>query len=273
MWILKIIRLSFHIMSNKISMKTNLCIVITLLFVLISGNCYSNKDILVKGGTFVTKRDKNDEKWKNKTVVVKDFYIDKYEVTVAEFAEFIAKTGYVTWAEKPNHRCVVYGGKEKGNVNWRCNASGNIRPKSEHDRPVLFLTPMDALNYAIWCGKRLPTEDEWEYAARGGVKSKDTRFAGSNILKNVAHYDENSSIDVFPIASLLPNELGLYDMFGNVYEMCSDFRILSGTKVTIVKGLSFIDCIERFSYHHYFFTVFDSSPTFRTGFRCVKSIN
>ena len=70
---------------------------------------------------------------------------------------------------------------------------------------------------------RLPTEAEWEYAARGGNKSKGYKYSGSNDIGSVAWYDSNSSTKTHAVATKSPNELGLYDMSGNVYEWCSDW--------------------------------------------------
>ena len=68
----------------------------------------------------------------------------------------------------------------------------------------------------------MPTEAEWEYAARGGSKSRGYKYAGGNTLDNVAFYDENSGDSTHPVGWKLPNELGLYDMSGNVGEWCQD---------------------------------------------------
>ena len=96
-------------------------------------------------------------------------------------------------------------------------------PKSEirYDAAIEFTDKLSELTGVKFT---LPTEAQWEFAARGGNKSRGYRYSGSNNLDDVAWYWDNSKLLIHPIKQLKPNELGIYDMCGNVYEWCLDWR-------------------------------------------------
>ncbi len=135
--------------------------------------------------------------------------------------------------EKPTHQVTLssyYIGKtEVTQELWQAvmgstpsNFSGTNLPveKVSWDDCQTFITKLNSLT-----GKnfRLPTEAEWEFAARGGNKSLGYKYSGSNMLSNVAWFYDNSSSKTHPVGTKAPNELGIYDMSGNVWEWCSDY--------------------------------------------------
>lgn len=158
------------------------------------------KEVFIEGGLFQMGCNKWDAAEKPvHTVSVNDFYMGKYEVTQKQWRAIMGR----------NHGELRFKGCDQcpvENVSW-----GEI-----HDFLKKLSTKM---------GKtyRLPTEAEWEYAARGGKQSQGyNTYSGSNTLEEVAWYSENSDLKTHPVGQKKPNELGLYDMIGNVAEWCSD---------------------------------------------------
>ncbi|MCB9305341.1 MAG: formylglycine-generating enzyme family protein [Lewinellaceae bacterium] len=191
--------------------------------------------VRIPGGTF--QMGSNDGESHEKpvhSVTVSDFYLSKYEVTLAEFKAFVDATGYRTDAEKAGVSGVyIEGWKDQNGVNWKYDTRGNLRPSGEYNHPVIHVSWNDAVAYCDWLSKktgqayRLPTEAEWEYAAGGGSNAR-TKWSSTSDENNLTRYanlggNEDGYLTTAPVGSLQPNTLGLYDMSGNVLEWCSDW--------------------------------------------------
>lgn len=153
--------------------------------------------VLVTGGTFQMGSLINADEQPVHAVTVSSFFLDAKEVTVAQYR---AST-FVTGRTMPS--APAWG--------W------------SDDNPICIVNWNDAIAYAQWAGKRLPTEAEWEYAARGGNTSAAHTYSGSNTIGDVAWYTTNSGSRTHDVGTKIPNELGVYDMSGNVFEWCSDY--------------------------------------------------
>lgn len=163
-------------------------------------------------------------------VEVSAFYMSRFMLTVEQFKFFVDQTGYKTAADSVKGGFVIDHddvlGFKKG-VDWTCDELGKKR--TENNYPILYVNWQDAGAFCNWLSNltrdkyRLPTEAEWEYAARGGNKSRQYKYSGSNTLDSVAWHGRNSNLLVQPVGTKQPNELGLYDMSGNVWQWCRDW--------------------------------------------------
>ncbi|MDD6817266.1 MAG: formylglycine-generating enzyme family protein [Prevotellaceae bacterium] len=135
--------------------------------------------------------------------------------------------------EKPVHQVTLssyyIGQTEVTQALWEAVMGNNPSGFKGDNIPVEWVSWDDCQDFVIklnqLTGKRfrLPTEAEWEYACRGGKKSRGYKYSGSNTIEDVAWYKSNSSDETHPVATKSPNELGIYDMSGNVWEWCQDW--------------------------------------------------
>ncbi|MFM9946975.1 MAG: formylglycine-generating enzyme family protein [Saprospiraceae bacterium] len=188
--------------------------------------------IFVEGGHFQMGGDGHDYEKPIHEVTLSDFYIGKCPVTVGEFETFIQATSYQTDADKKGTSLVFESGSwnDKSGVNWKCGVDGSPRPRNDYNHPVIHVSWNDAVAYCAWLSEqtgknyRLPSEAQWEYAAGGGSNNR-TKWAGTNSeseLEKYAWFNKNSKNKTHPVGELAPNQLGLYDMSGNVWEWCQD---------------------------------------------------
>ena len=144
--------------------------------------------------------------------------------------------------EKPSHSVTLsdfyIGETEVTQALWKAVMGNNPSDFKGDNLPVENVSWNDCQGFVMklnqLTGKtfRLPTEAEWEYAARGGNKSQQYKYAGSNSLSDVAWYSDNSGDKTHPVKTKNPNALGLYDMCGNVWELCSDWYLKDYYKVS-----------------------------------------
>ena len=191
-----------------------------------------------------------------RTVYIDDFYIDTHEVTNAEYREFIMTTP--EWQKDGTEA------RRLSDADYLKHWNGNDYPTGKGEHPVVYVSWHAAQAYAEWAGKRLPTEDEWEKAARGGLVGQKYPW-GDSIDATKANYDFSVG-DTVNVGTYPANDYGLYDMAGNVWEWCADTY---DEDYRVLRGGSWFDT-ERFVR----VSVRGGSPPLFTsayyGFRCAK---
>ncbi|AIF44443.1 formylglycine-generating enzyme family protein [Virgibacillus sp. SK37] len=219
---------------------------------------FKEKMVYLSGGEFLMGTEDRDgfsadNEGPIRKVNVKPFYIDKTSVSNREFKQFIDETGYVTDAENYGWSFVFYKflsqeqqkkfQQPQGTPWWFAvekaywfqpeGEGSSVEERMEH--PVIHVSWNDAKAFCDWAGKRLPTEKEWEFAARGGLEQKKYVW-GDELHPNGEHYcniwqgnfprtntEEDGYLGTAPVESFPPNGYGLYNMAGNVWEWCSNW--------------------------------------------------
>lgn len=320
-------------------LKQHTSLLLLLLFVITSCTQHTITEkegmVLIPAGTFDMGGDNEQarkDEFPKHPIALKAYWMDVTEVTNAQFQKFVDATHYKTTAEKhfeyqdqqgETHMqkagSLVFNTLQKDEesnpntwwkfvegANWKHPQGPTSTIKGKENFPVVQVSWLDAEAYCKWAGKRLPTEAEWEFAARGGLENMNYTWGNEPAAKgkqkcNIWNGDfpfVNTLADKFersaPVKSFAPNKYGLYDVAGNVWEWCSDWydadfylkcvensifknpenKLASEWKEKVVRGGSFL-CND--SYCSGFRMSARMQSNLETslehiGFRCVKEV-
>ena len=279
-----------------------------------------NKMAFIKGGVFTMGTDDailpQDGEGPARKVEVSEFYMNIYEVSNSEFAEFAEETGYITEAETFGDSFVLdilLSEEVKSEItqaaanapwwlpvkgaSWRHPEGRGSSIKDRMDHPVVHVSWNDAVSFCKWAGKRLPTEAEWEYAARGGLEGRLFPW-GNNPSPRGEHWmniwqgefpnvntAEDGYLGTAPVDAFLQNKFGLYNIVGNVWEWTADWWTTRHTAVfqkdpqgppsgsdKVKKGGSLM-CTPMYCYRYRCAARSQNSPdssASNLGFRCAS---
>ncbi|HEY3022667.1 MAG TPA: formylglycine-generating enzyme family protein [Actinomycetota bacterium] len=282
----------------------------------------SDTMVSLPGGPFLMGTDEigflEDGEGPVREVIIRPFAMDRLAVSNARFAEFVDATGYLSQAERfgssfvfaglvpngfPQTRSVAGAEwwREVHGANWRHPAGPRSTIDESMDHPVIHVSWNDAVAFTRWAGLRLPTEAEWEYAARGGLTQK--RFAwgddlapGGTSMCNIwqgtfpiVNTLEDGYFGTAPVDAFPPNAFGLHNVAGNVWEWCADWFSATTHRdgvrqdptgpamgvARVIRGGSYL-CHESYCNRYRVAARSSNTPDSSTGnlgFRCARDLD